>query len=141
VQASWSPPLPHRLARAKSAPKRARNKKSAAANTAATQPAGAARSHEHSHDGGGHSHSRGGLPCGGHGSDGLSLSGGSVSSEDLSEAVHYTDVLWHFQSYATHSFQRLERMHSDFTSSPTSSPCCCCCSRSDGRREEEKSAQ
>jgi hypothetical protein len=79
-------------------------------------------SHSHSHGGGGgsgHSHSHGGLPCGGHGSDGLSLSGGSVSSEDLSEAVHYTDVLWHFQSYATHSFQRLERMHSDFTSIPT----------------------
>lgn len=77
--------------------------------------------HSHGHGGqGGHSHSHDGAPCGGHGGDaGSGFDHASVPAEDMSEAVHYTDVLFHFNSYATHSFQRLDRMHADFQSIPS----------------------
>ena len=73
-----------------------------------------------SHGDGGHSHSHDGAPCGGHGGDSAgAVDHARVPAEDMSEAVHYTDVLFHFNSYATHSFQRLDRMNADFHSIPS----------------------
>jgi carnosine N-methyltransferase len=100
----------------------------AGAAAAAHQHNGAlARAHSHSHEhgihgghGGGHSHD--GVPCGGHGGGAMRPGGdvhANVDPDDLSEAVHYCDVLYHFTSYARHSFERLERMQADFQSIPT----------------------
>ncbi len=106
----------------KAARKRKKRGANKAAAAAAQQPPAQRGGHSHSQGDLGHSHghSHGGAPCGWHG--GHSVQGdvhAHVAPDDLSEAVHFSDVCFHFTSYAQHSFARLDRMQADFQNIPT----------------------
>jgi len=93
----------------------------AAAATPRNTPAAAnAAAVTHSHDQP-HSHSHGHGHGHNHGAASSKLDMfGAPDMDARSEAVHYCDVLWHYYSYCTHSFARVERMWDDFQTQPSS---------------------
>jgi hypothetical protein len=108
--------------------KRNANKAAAASSQHQSPPPhhqhGGVVSHSHSHEqhgghGHSHGHSHGGVPCSGHGSDVSADIHAGVDPDDLSEAIHFCDVCYHFTSYAQHSFARIDRMQADFQTIPT----------------------